>query len=209
MGKWTVDLKKIAGESRETLLNPKEYFASIPLSGGFEEPVIKALVYGTVAGLFGLLWDLTGFNMVGVGAWGTTGGISALIWSLVTAVIGLFIGGAIVWLISHVCGGNREYEASVRVASSIMVVYPINAFLSCLYAISLTLGGLSALFVNLFSIYIMYMAVQVALKGRESSLRIVVIVMGILAVMTFFGGQKAGRSVEEISDIFQEQKFDE
>ena len=209
MSKWKIDLRKIAAESRETLLNPRQYFSATSLSGGFEEPVIKAVVYGTVAGLFGLLWDLTGFNSMGVGPWGTSNGIMVLIWSLVSAVIGLFIGGAIVWLISHICGGNREYEASVRVAASVMVVYPINAFLAFFYAISLTLGGLAALFVNLFSLYLLYIAVQAALKGRESSMRIVVIVLGILAIMAFFGARKAGKQVDEIHDMFQEEQIDQ
>ncbi len=208
MSNENIDLRKIARESVETLMNPREYFTTISLTGGFAEPVIKAAIYGTVAGLFGLLWNITGFSSMGVGPWGNTVGIMVLIWSVITAVIGLFVGGAIVWLISHICGGNRDYEANVRVAASLMVVYPINAFLAFLYAISLTLGGVAALFVNCFSIYLLYIAEQAALKGRESSMRIVVIVLALLVLITFFGGRKAGKTVEEMSDMFREEQVD-
>ena len=60
MANESIDFNKILKDSRETLLNPKEYFKSMPLSGGLAEPLIKAAIYGVVAGLFALLWSLLG-----------------------------------------------------------------------------------------------------------------------------------------------------
>ena len=158
MANENIDFNKILKDSRETLLNPKEYFKSMPLSGGLAEPLIKAAIYGTVAGLFGLLWSLLGWSVAGGfgGLLGGAMGIMVLIWSVVGAIIGVLLGGAIMLAISAICGGNQDFEANVRVAASIMVVYPISAFLSFLNVISFTFGGVLNLIVNFYSIYLIY-----------------------------------------------------
>ena len=102
-----LDLQKIFRETTETLLNPKEYFSSMSLEGGYAEPIIKAAIYGVVAGLFALLWSLLGFSpMGGGGIWGGAVGVMALIWSVVGAIATAFIGGALMSVISIICGGN-------------------------------------------------------------------------------------------------------
>ena len=57
-----IDINKIIRESIETLQNPKDYFTNLTLSGNFAEPVIKAAFYGTVAGVFALLWSVLGLS---------------------------------------------------------------------------------------------------------------------------------------------------
>ena len=154
MSNENINISKLLKESRETLLNPKDYFSSMPLTGGFAEPVIKAAIYGTVAGLFSLLWSVVGLSALGGPIWGGALGIMALIYSIIGAIIGLFIGGAIMLVISAICGGNTDYEANVRVTASLLVVYPINAFLAFLYGINITLGGLVGLLVSFYSVYL-------------------------------------------------------
>jgi hypothetical protein len=208
MSNESIDLNKILKDSRETLLNPKGYFASMQLTGGFAEPLIKAAIYGTVAGLFALLWSVLGWSAAGAGLWGSAVGIMALVWSIIGAIIAVFIGGAVMLVISAICGGNTDYEANVRVAASLMVVYPINAFLAFFYGISFTLGGVVALAVNLYSLYLLYHAAIQALKGKESSVRIVAIVLLILVVLGFLGGRRTSKSFRGFSSTFQEELVD-
>lgn len=200
------DFNKLSKEFQETLLNPKEYFSTLPLSGGFTEPVLKAVFYGTIAGLFAVLWSVMGLSAMGGfgGVWGGAVGIMALIWSIVGSIIAVFVGGAIVLVISAICGGNTDYEACVRVYASLMVIYPINAFLAFLYGISLPLGSTVGLMVSLYAIYLMYTAVQQALKGRESTLKIVAIVLVALVVMGFFASRKATKTLQDYPDQFGE-----
>lgn len=208
MSNESIDFKKILNDSRETLLNPKGYFASMPLSGGLTEPLIKAAIYGVVAGLFSLLWHLTGFSAMGVGIWGGAIGFMSLIWAIIGAIIGLFIGGAILLIISAICGGNTDFEANVRVMASLMVIYPINAFLAFFYAINFTLGGLVGLAVSIYGIYLLYHAVIQALKGKESSAKIVAIVLLVFALVGFFGGRKASNSIRDFSEMYEEELVD-
>ena len=65
------DFKKFIDDSKETLINPKSYFASMPLGGGMGEPLIKALIYSVVAAVFTLIWS---FVVVGGVAGGVFGG---------------------------------------------------------------------------------------------------------------------------------------
>ena len=206
MSNENINISKLLKESRETLLNPKDYFSSMPLTGGFAEPVIKAAIYGTVAGLFSLLWSVAGLSAMGGTMLGGAIGIMALFYSIIGAVIGVFIGGAIMLVISAICGGSTDYEANVRVAASLMVVYPINAFLAFLYGINITLGGLVGLLVSCYSIYLLYHAAIQALKGKESSAKIVAIVLLLLALVGFFGGRRASRTVQDFSNMFEEEQ---
>jgi hypothetical protein len=208
MDKQPIDIKKIIRDSRETLLNPKSYFSTLPLAGGFVEPVIKAAIYGAVAGLFALLWSVTGLSVAGGGLMGGAAGFMALVWSLIGAIAGLFIGGALMLLVSAICGGNTDYEANVRVTVSLMVVYPINAFLGFLYGINLTLGSLAGLIVSLYSIYLLYMAAIHALKGKESNVKIVAIVLLVLALIGAFGSRRATKKFKDFSDMYKEEQVD-
>jgi hypothetical protein len=208
MSNETINFNQILKDSRETLLNPKGYFESMPLSGGFTEPLIKAAIYGTLAGLFALLWSILGFGAVGAGILGGAIGIMALIWTIVGAVIGLFIGGVIMLVISAICGGNTDYEANVRVTASLMVLYPINAFLAFFNGINFTLGGIISLAVSLFGVYLLYLAAIHALKGKESNAKIVAIVLLILALLGFFGGRRASKSLMDLSDYYEEEMVD-
>ncbi len=202
-----IDLHKILTETRETLLNPKEYFSSMSLEGGFAEPVIKAVVYGIVAGLFSLLWSLLGLSAtVGGGVLGGAEGLMALFLSILGSLVTVFIGGALLFVISAACGGNTNFEANLRVASSLMAVYPINAFLSFFYGINFELGGVVGLAMSLYSIYLTYQAVIEALKGRESSAKIAAIVLVVFALIGFYGGREVNNYLEDYSDTFQEEQ---
>lgn len=209
MSNESINFNKILKDSKETLLNPKGYFESMPLSGGITEAIIKAAIYGAIAGVFAFIWSLLGWSAVGFGGFlGTGVGIMALIWSIIAAVIGLFIGGAIMLVISAICGGNTDFEANVRVAASVMVIYPISAFLALFYGISFTLGGVVGLVVNLYSIYLVYNALIFALKGKESSVKIVGIVLILLVLMGFFAGRRATKSLKDFSNSYDYEMLD-
>ena len=126
--------QKLIEDSKSAILNPKEHFTTLNTTGGFGEPVIKAVIYGFIAGVFAFLWSLLNISGgSGLGSlFGGAVGIMALIGSIISALIGLFIGGIIVLIISSICSGSNDYEANVRVVATMMVLIPINAFLNIL-----------------------------------------------------------------------------
>ena len=105
------DLNAFIKESKETLLNPKAYFSTMRTAGGMAEPVIKALIYGIVAGIIVFLWGLLGLGGQ-AGVFGAGIGAMGLVYTVVSAVIGLFIGAVIVLIISAICKGNTNPRSS-------------------------------------------------------------------------------------------------
>jgi len=181
------DFQKIISDSIKTLTDPKGYFSSMAKEGGFGEPIIKALVYGVVAGVISLIWSLLNLSaassmmggMFGAGA----GGIMILISSIIGAIIGLFIGGIIILIVSAICGGTTNFEANVRVAAALMVLSPVNALLSVFSGINLYLGAIVSLIVALYGLYMFYNALVNALSAKEGTAKIVSIILAVIPVI--------------------------
>ena len=185
MAELSFDIQKFIEDSKAVILNPKSYFDTMPIKGGYIEPLIKAIIYGAITGVFSLIWGLIGLGGIGggMGVMYGGGGILAPIKAIIFAVIGLFVGGGIVLLISTASSGSNSYEASVRVAAALMVLSPINAALSFLFGISIALGILISLAVSLYGLFLLLCALVVRLDARENTAMIVVIALAVLLVM--------------------------
>ncbi|MDY0098841.1 MAG: Yip1 family protein [Bacteroidales bacterium] len=179
----TFDVNAFIKESKETLLSPKTYFPEMKISGGMTEPLIKAVIYGAVAGIFAFLWSVIGLGAAGAGFMGGAVGAMALVWGIVGAIIGLFIGAVILLVISSICKGNTDFEANVRVVASIMVIMPISALLGFTMGISTVLGSIVALAVNLYALYMLYHGLTGALKAKPDTTKIVMYVLGALLLL--------------------------
>jgi len=177
--------QKFIEDSKNAVLSPKEYFTTLSITGGFGEPVIKAVIYGFIAGIFALLWSLLNISDgSGLGSlFGGAVGIMAFIGAIIGALIGLFIGGVIVLIISAICSGSNNYEANVRVVAAMMVLTPINAFLNVFNGISPALGGIIGLIVNLYGLWMLYHALNQTLKAKEETSKIIALVLGALVLL--------------------------
>jgi hypothetical protein len=190
------DFKKLFEDSKEVILNPKDYFTKMPITGGFVEPIIKVLIYGTIIGIFSFIWSLTGFGISSVPSWLGGGiGFMALISSIIFSVIGLFIGGAIMLVISAIFGGNTDYEANVRVVAAIMVVQIISSAVGFLDGINLYLSAIVSIAISLWGLYITYNALTLTLKTQEKGTKIFLIVIAAIMAITSFTGIAAKRSI--------------
>jgi hypothetical protein len=178
-------LQKFIEDSKNAVLNPKEHFTTLSTTGGFGEPVIKAVIYGFIAGVFALLWSLLNISG-GAGLGGLFGGavgIMAFVGAIIGALIGLFIGGVIILIISAICSGSNDYEANVRVMAAMMVLTPINAFLNVFNGISPALGSIIGLIVNLYGLWMLYHALNQTLKAKEETSKIIALVLGALLLL--------------------------
>jgi hypothetical protein len=186
----TFDFQLFVAESKEALLNPQEYFAKVKLDGGYIEPIIKALIYGAIGGFISQLWLLFHLNVAIGGLFGSSvgfsigGAILGIFWGAVFGVIGAFIGGVIILIISSICNGNNDYEANFRIVVALMVIYPISAFVAVFSALALWIGTLASLAVSLYSLYMLYFAITLALKGKEQTARTIGYVLA--AILAFF-----------------------
>ncbi len=188
MSNESFNLNKIISDSKDVLLNPKAYFASMKTEGGLGEPVIKALFYGLIAGIFALLWSLLKVGAVAGGVFGSAVGFMAFLWAIIWALIGLFIGAVIVLVISAICGGKTDFEPTVRVTASLMVLMPISAFFGFASSLSSVLGSVISLAINLYGLWMLYHALVQTLKAKESTTRIIgYVLLAIVAIMFIIG----------------------
>ena len=117
------------------LLNPTLAFASMKPEGGLADPLIYAVIGGSVGWVFyfifsffiGSLGALGDHNALGGLLGFGFGGIFALIFFPIALTLGLFIGAAIVHLCLMLVGGaKRSYETTLRVLCySVGSTYPL------------------------------------------------------------------------------------
>ena len=194
MSNGTFDFNEFIKESKEVLVNPKSYFSTMKTTGGMTEPLIKAVIYGAIAGVFKLLWSILHLGAVSAGIFGGAVGIIGFFSSILFAIIGLFIGAVILLVISAICKGSTDFEANVRVTAACMVVMPVSAFLGFTSGIHIYFGTIVSLAVSVYSFWLLYNGLVEALKSKPETTKIVLLVLiAIFVIVTLAGIRTANR----------------
>ncbi len=205
MNNGTFDFNAFIKESKDTLLNPKSYFASLKITGGLIDPLIKAVIYGLIAGLFAFLWNILNLSSMTGGMLGTSVGVFIIAKYAFISVVGLFIGAVITLIISSICKGNTDFEANVRVVAAILVILPISAALDFTGGINFYFGVVVSLAINLFAFWLLYNGLIETLKTKPETTKIVVYVfIGIFVITMLLGVQKmreANRFLNQFKNI--------
>jgi hypothetical protein len=200
MSDGTFDVNLFIKESKDVLVNPKSYFSTMKTSGGMSEPLIKAVIYGAVAGAIAFIWSL--LKIGAMSGFGSTLSIMVFIWLIIAAIIGLFIGAVILLVISSICKGSTDFEANLRVSAALLVIMPINAFLGFAGHLNLYFGVIVSLAVGLYALWMLYNGLVEALKTNPETTKIVsYILIAIFALFTLLGiGAK--RKAEQLMKDF-------
>jgi hypothetical protein len=209
MSNGTFDLNVFIKDSKEVLVNPKSYFSTMPTTGGIAEPLIKAVIYGAVAGLFTFLWSVLHIGASTSSLFGGAIGIMAFIWSIIGAIIGLFIGGVILLVISAICKGSTDFEANVRVTAAVMVIMPISALFGFAGGLNIYLGVAVGLAVNLFSLWLLYNGLTEALKSNPGTTKILMYILVALFVIFMLVGLGAKKKANDFMKEFNNSDFKE
>jgi hypothetical protein len=181
-------------ESKDTLLKPREYFSTMKTSGGLAEPVIKALIYGVISGVFALLWSVLHLSAVTGGMFASATGIRVFIWAIIGALIGLFIGAIVILIISAICKGSTDFESNIRVAASLMVIMPIRSAFGFLTGVNFTLSIFVGAIISLYGLYLLYHALTQSLKANEGNSKVVTSILAALLVVFMIIGFFAKRA---------------
>lgn len=204
MSNSTFDFNAFIKESKDVLVNPKEYFSTMKTTGGIAEPLIKAVIYGAVAGVIFFIWSLLKLGGATSGLMGGAIGFMAIIWYLVAAIIILFIGAVIVLVISAICKGNTDFEANVRVTAAVMVMIPISTLLGFVSGLNITAGSIIGLAVSLYGLYLLYHGLVQALKADAGTSKIVMYILAAVLVLFMIIGigakKKASRFMEDFNN---------
>ena len=205
----TFDFNLFVKESKEILINPKSYFSTMKTTGGMSEPLIKAVIYGAIAGALAFIWSLLKIGAVTGGMFGGAIGIMVFIWSIIGAIIGLFIGAVILLVISSICKGSTDFEANMRVTAAVMVIMPISAFFGFAGHLNLYLGVIIGLAVNIFALWLLYNGLVEALKSNPETTKIVSYVLVAIFVLFMIIGFGARRRANQFMNEFNNKDIKE
>ena len=198
------DFKTFIEDSKAVLLNPKDYFGRMNISGGYGDPVIKVLIYGAIIGTINFIWFSTGFSLASDISWFGGGiGIMSLFSTIIFSVIGLFIGGVILLVVSAILGGNTNYEANVRVVAALMVISVVRSLFGFVDSINLYLSAIVSIAISLWGLYISYQALTLALKAGEKGSKILIIILAVIIVITSFTGIAAKKALKALGDNYK------
>lgn len=178
---------------KAVLTKPAEFYASVRDVGGFGGPLVFAIVMGLVSGVISACYAFFGLGAIGGGtgaAIGAFAGFSAIIMSPIFAVLGCFIGGAIVHVISLIAGGKGTYEQSVRVAGYAAAVMPISALV--------TFVPLLRLLPGLYGLYLVALGLIAIHAADRKKTFVSVGVLGLILILFTVMGMLAGRAVQQM-----------
>lgn len=190
------DINQVINTVKAVITTPVNYFQTMPKTGGLTEPLIFALVMGAVAGLISAILSFMSAP-VGMMAYG----IGAIIFVPIAALIGAFIGAAILFVIWKLMGSEENYETAFRCMAAIMAIYPITA----LVALIPYVGAIVSV---AWSTYLVIEA-SVGVHGRErKTAQLVFGIIGALMLLMNLSGERAARNMashmEEMGAQFED-----
>ncbi|MEE8425260.1 MAG: Yip1 family protein [Elusimicrobiota bacterium] len=127
-----IDVKELLAIAKRVLLSPREFFRSMPKSGGFQDPLFFLLLMAGGSAMLNLFFTLL-FSMLGAKGFAFTssiivfvfGSIGTAVATLIFVPIGAFIGAAIVFVIWMLMGSKENYETAFRCSAYSAAVLPL------------------------------------------------------------------------------------
>ncbi len=127
-------LKKYYEMGIKIILKPVDFFKAMPVTGGYKDPLIFALITALIMGL--------GLTIITLGV-----GFLAIIFAPVAVCISIFLAALLLLLCGKIVGGTGTYEGTMRVVSYSNVVniigwIPIVSIIGSIYGLVLTVLGM-------------------------------------------------------------------
>jgi len=120
------DIQSIPANMIQVITNPAGFYRGMPKSGGYVDPIVFLVAMAVLTALVLALLGLIGFGPVGMLAMGFFG----IILLPIFAVIGSFIGAAIVFVVWKIMGSNEDFEAAYRCVAYAYAYAPVAALVS-------------------------------------------------------------------------------
>ena len=170
--------KNLFSEAAQMFVNPKSYFAGVNKSENLMNVILKALAYSAIAGILYFLNELIHPAFINVG-----NSLSAFVLALVYGLVGLFLGGFVMWILAMIVGGKPSYLACLSVTASL---YPVVVLLVLMGQVLSFAGALSwAVMIAtwIYALYLIFCALSSGLQSDEKSSKTMV---GVLVLIILF-----------------------
>lgn len=129
-------IKGILPAALEVITRPREFYARMPRTGGFLQPLVFMIALGIVSGL--VISILSLINLAPAGTM-FTGLASFIIMPVVVGIFG-FIAAAILFIIWKIMGSQESYETAYRSMAYTAAIMPITTVLNFIPYIGVVIG---------------------------------------------------------------------
>lgn len=185
----------IIGAVKGVITNPVEFFRTMPKTGGFGDPLVFAVVIGVVVGI---IQAVIGFVTIqGALRYASLG---AIVMGPIGALIGSFIGAAIIFVIWKIMGSNENYETAYRCTAYSYAIAPITVLVGLIPYV----GSLVGL------VWGLYLIVTASVEVHKIPAKKAWMVFGTIAVVIVLVGgctrlvaRKAASSMDSFSREMQ------
>jgi hypothetical protein len=144
-----VDPSALVATFVAVLKAPAQFFKTIKDEKGFQKCLVFSVAMSVVAGVVSALWPLLHGQVITA--------LAVIVGTVIFGgILGPFIGGLIIWIISMIFGSKAPYEPSVRISAYAYAVGPIVAVCNLVPFI----GWLAGLVVWVYGIYIAYLGAK-------------------------------------------------
>ena len=172
----------ILEKARTVLTAPEDFYRQMPKSGGFLDPILFLIVMAVVGAI---ILVLCGF--MGLGPMGALGvGIGSLLFMPVMAVIGSFIGGAIMFVIWKLMGTQENFETSYRCVAFASAIYPVSALVGLIPYLGSIVG-------IAWGFYLMFIATKEVHHLNEKTASMVFGILGLILIVSNVSSEMAAR----------------
>lgn len=187
-------LDAVIADAKAVITDPVGFYRAMPTSGGYAEPAIFVIVMGLIMGVLVAVFSLIGFGSVG----GLAAGFAAILFMPVAAVIGSFIGAAIMFVVWKLMGSEQNFEAAYRSVAHATAIYPVMAFLGLIPYIGTVIGVV-------WGFYLMYCASTEVHKIEAGKAKMVLGILGAILLVMQLSGEMATRALEsKMEDVSEE-----
>jgi hypothetical protein len=119
---------------KNIIMKPVDFFKTMPVTGGYKDPLIFALITSVIMGL--------GLTIITLGV-----GFLAIIFAPIAVAISVFLAALLLLMCAKMVGGTGTYEATMRVASYANIVniigwIPIVSIIGSIYGLVLMVLGM-------------------------------------------------------------------
>ena len=188
-------ITRILDDARAVITKPADFYRNMPKSGGFGDPLVFVVVMGAITGVIVAIMSLVGLG--GAAGMGIAGGVGliAIITMPIFAIIGSFIGAAIMFVIWRLMGSEQSFETGYRCVAYASAIYPITTLLALVPYVG-SLLGLAWMF------YLMYVAsIEVHGIAARTAMIVLGIIVGLLALLNI-ATERASRDMQANMEQF-------
>lgn len=183
---------------------PAEFFQGMPKTGGFLEPLVFAVVMGLIAGIIQAILGIVGLGPAGgYGAAGMSSSLGMIIIMPISAVIGSFIGGAILFVIWKLMGSQENYETAYRCGAYLMALAPVTAIINAVPYAGIIVS------MAIYTFYLVTASIHVhSIPSQKAWMvfGIIGIIFALLLVYSEYKARHVGPELEKLRQMGEQYK---